>query len=318
MIKTLSIWALCACLLAATRRGPCRHGDMAPNDKQLAALYWQGHELLKKSDWTRRANVSAASKQRCARRNPPAPMRPSTGRPMPLCRPDAPPKRRRPSKSFSATSRTVAGARMPTACCARSNPGPEAKRRAAGDDEELAEIAVTGLMQAPPERAMPILRKVLKGSHSLEVKKRALFVLSQLDEVAALETLGDVASSSSDPELREEAIRMLGVCGEDKAIDRLQAIYASSKSSEDKRSIIQAWLIADRPTAGHAGGTQRDRRGSAPVRDPGARRDGRDQRAEGIVRQRKVAGKPQGHPAVVWRGWRFGNACLDRRIHPAR
>jgi HEAT repeat protein len=71
-------------------------------------------------------------------------------------------------------------------------------------------------------------------------------VLSQLDEDAALDAVVDVAKTSADPDLRSEAIRMLGVSGEDRAIERLRGLYASSKDANEKRTIIQAWLTADR------------------------------------------------------------------------
>src|SRR5690606_8726119 len=89
------------------------------------------------------------------------------------------------------------------------------------EDDDLAEIAVEGLLNAPPERALPLLEKVLRGNHPTRVKKRALFVMSQLDEPAALAALGEIARQFTDPELREEAIRMLGVSGEPRAIEQL-------------------------------------------------------------------------------------------------
>ena len=115
-----------------------------------------------------------------------------------------------------------------------------------GDDEDLADIAVEGLLSAPPERALPLLKKVLQSQHSTKVKKRALFVLSQLGTDAALDVVIDTAKSSADPELRAEAIRMLGVSGEDRAIERLREIYATSKDAHEKNLIIEAWLVADR------------------------------------------------------------------------
>jgi HEAT repeat protein len=248
MIKKLATWSLSACLLATSSTWAMpADADLAPSDRQLAAMYWQGHELLKKSDWSgalerfRQLEASLRQKEPAsadaaiywqayallqARRTAEARAT------LEKLRRDYPDSRW--SKDADSLLRQVES-------------GPNATTPMKGGDEELAEVAVTGLMQAPPERAIPILRKVLNGSHSLDLKKRALFVLSQLDETTALETLGEVASGSPDPELRAEAIRMLGVSGEDNAIERLQAIYASSRSNEDKRSIIQAWLIADRP-----------------------------------------------------------------------
>jgi HEAT repeat protein len=113
-------------------------------------------------------------------------------------------------------------------------------------DEDLAEIALEGLMGAPPERALPLLKKVMQGNHSIKVKKRALFVLSQLDDGVGLGIVVDVAKGTTDPELREEAIRILGISGEDRAIERLRELYASSKDAHEKRQILDAYLVADR------------------------------------------------------------------------
>jgi hypothetical protein len=46
-------------------------------------------------------------------------------------------------------------------------------------DEELKLMAINGLMQSDPERAMPLLEKQLQGSGSPRVKRNALFVLAQ-------------------------------------------------------------------------------------------------------------------------------------------
>lgn len=125
----------------------------------------------------------------------------------------------------------------------QSEPAPAAAQDAGGDSE-LAEIAVEGLMQAPPERALPLLRKVLAGKQPEKVKRRALFVLSQLDSDDALGVLIDVARNG-DESLRGEAIRMLGVSGEDKALNALLSLYKSAKV-EDRRQVLHAWLTADR------------------------------------------------------------------------
>jgi HEAT repeat protein len=247
MIKSFSIALFSLCLILAGPVQAMPEGDMAPNDKQLAELYWQGQESLKKSDWS-------AARERFRRLETEL-------------------RKKEPESVDAAVywqayalvqARRNAEAKATLERLQRDFPGsrwkkdadslmrqiePSASKTAAADVEgdELAEMAVTGLMQAPPERAIPILRKVLQGSHELKVKKRALFVLSQLDDDAALEILGEIAKSSSDADLRQEAIRMLGISGEDKAVERLRSIYAASKSVDDKQSIIQAWLIADRP-----------------------------------------------------------------------
>jgi HEAT repeat protein len=246
MIKTLKPLVLGLCLLATTPVLAMPDGDMAPNDKQLAELYWQGHESLKKSDWTgalerfRRLEASLRQKE------PASADAAIYWQAYALMQAKRTTEARATLEKLQRDYPDSRWSKDAESLLHQAQGGTNAAAVAGGDDD-LAEIAVTGLMQAPPERALPILRKVLAGSHSIEVKKRALFVLSQLDEDVAIDTLNEVAKSADDPELRAEAIRMMGLCGEEKAIDGLRTIYASSKSPLDKRNIIQAWLIADRP-----------------------------------------------------------------------
>jgi len=119
-----------------------------------------------------------------------------------------------------------------------------AEQRKPTEQEELALAAMEGLMAQSSERALPILRKVLNGSHTTLVKKRALFVLSQIDGPEAEEILIQT-SRSPDAELRSEAIRSIGIGGHDKSLAALQDIYRAG-SAEVKEQVLHAWLIADR------------------------------------------------------------------------
>jgi len=115
------------------------------------------------------------------------------------------------------------------------------------DDEELALAALEGLMAQPGDRALPIIKKVLAGPQSTLVKKRALFVLSQINSAEARQLLGQ-ASRSADPALRGEAIRSIGIGGDPQLLDSLQSIY-SAGSDEVKDEVLQAWLISGRKEA---------------------------------------------------------------------
>src|SRR5690349_9514036 len=91
-------------------------------------------------------------------------------------------------------------------------------------DEDLALAALEGLMTQPGDRALPIIKKVLAGSQTTLVKKRALFVLSQIDSPEAKQLLAQ-ASRSPDAALRGEAIRSIGIGGDPKALDALTELY---------------------------------------------------------------------------------------------
>jgi hypothetical protein len=115
------------------------------------------------------------------------------------------------------------------------------------DDEKLALTAMEGLMAQPPERALPIIKKVLAGPQTTLVKQRALFVLSQIDAPEADEILLQV-SRSADTALRGEAIRDIGIGGKRKSLDALQETYNTGDATV-KAQVLQAWMIAGRKDA---------------------------------------------------------------------
>ena len=88
------------------------------------------------------------------------------------------------------------------------NSNPEAE-----DDEELKIMAINSLIHSDPERAVPLLEKILKGRGSEEVKERALFVLAQSGSVRGRQIIADVAKGNAHPDLQEKAIHYLGVFG---------------------------------------------------------------------------------------------------------
>ena len=111
------------------------------------------------------------------------------------------------------------------------------------DAEELKLAALEALLSAPPERALPLVTKVLDGSSSDEVKARALFVLSQIDEPEAQARLAEVVHSSSG-RLQWEAIRMVGIGGDPDALASLQGLYNDGDENV-RRAVLEAFVIAD-------------------------------------------------------------------------
>ena len=98
-------------------------------------------------------------------------------------------------------------------------------------------------MSAPPERALPLVDKVLAGNHSDEVKSRALFVLSQIDDPAAQAKLAGMVRSSTGA-LQQEAIRMVGIGGNKEALAGLRDLY-NTGDHDVRRAILEAYVIAD-------------------------------------------------------------------------
>ena len=119
------------------------------------------------------------------------------------------------------------------------------------DPTEVLKIAaLEALMMAPPEKALPLVIKVLDAENTDEVKERALFVLSQINLPEAQERLLDVARSD-DSELSSEAVRMIGIGGNAEALAGLQDLYSSG--DEDLReAVLEAYMIAGDVDAVHA------------------------------------------------------------------
>jgi HEAT repeat protein len=124
---------------------------------------------------------------------------------------------------------------------------PGSSDRKPDANEELALAALEGLMSQPAERALPIIKKVLAGSQTTLVKKRALFVLSQIHSSEARELLMQ-QSRSPDAEMRAEAIRSIGIGGDPKSLDALLEIY-NGGDERARKNVLQAWLIAGRKEA---------------------------------------------------------------------
>jgi HEAT repeat protein len=221
-------------------------GDMAPTDKASNQLYWDGQTALRKSDWNGALKRFQDLEKLLREKEPKSADAALYWEAYALMQA----KRSAEAKAtIDRLHREFPESRWSKdadALLRDARPASATSATTGGDDEDLADIAVEGLLSAPPERALPLLKKVLQSQHSTKVKKRALFVLSQLGTDAALDVVIDTAKSSADPELRAEAIRMLGVSGEDRAIERLREIYATSKDAHEKNLIIEAWLVADR------------------------------------------------------------------------
>jgi HEAT repeat protein len=110
------------------------------------------------------------------------------------------------------------------------------------DEESLKMEALQALMSAPPERALPIVAKVLKGNGSDELKEHALFVLGQFDLPEARALLIETARTGNE-QLRREAIRAIGIGGEPDALEQLGAIYTAG-DEDTKEAVLEAYHIA--------------------------------------------------------------------------
>jgi hypothetical protein len=111
-------------------------------------------------------------------------------------------------------------------------------------DEDLKLLALRGLMQSDPDRAVPMIEQVLSGSSSIKVKENALFVLSQSRSTRAREILGTVAKGGTNPDLQLKAIRYLGVMNSPGNDQILEDAYRSSSDEAVKRAVIRSFMVS--------------------------------------------------------------------------
>lgn len=111
-------------------------------------------------------------------------------------------------------------------------------------NEDLKLIAINGLMEATPERAVPLLEGVLKGTATPQVKDRAMFVLAESPSSRAQQVLADYAKGAGNPDLQMRAIRYLGIEGTAERQQLLVSLYSGAADTGVKRAIVQSLFIA--------------------------------------------------------------------------
>ena len=112
------------------------------------------------------------------------------------------------------------------------------------DTEELKLIALNGLLHVDPDRAIPMLEKILHGSSSPRMKEQALFVLVQTGSPEARELVLQMAKGGSNPDLQLAALEHMGWFGEEANLPILKEIYASTASRDAKNAIIMSFGMA--------------------------------------------------------------------------
>jgi hypothetical protein len=237
--RPLLALGLCGLLASSLAHGVANDAAMAPNEGESRALYWQGHEALKQGEWQAALEHFQSLEQRLLRQEPGSADAAVYWQAYALA------KARRKAEAQAAVQRLLrdhpasrwAGDAQALLADSASPPAtPE------DDREDLVLIAIEGLLSAPPERAAPLLTKVLEGDYSTRAKKRALFVLSQSDLPDALDRVIGVARTGESA-LAKEAIQMLGINGQERAMD---ALYQGSSDAKLRGQVLQAWMIADR------------------------------------------------------------------------
>jgi hypothetical protein len=112
------------------------------------------------------------------------------------------------------------------------------------DDEDLKMIAINSLMHSDPEKAYPLLEKIVKGPSGRKIKERALFILAQSPSPRAQTLIAGIARGNANPDLQRDALKYIGIHGGERNRAVLSEVYASSSSREVKKEVLQAFMIA--------------------------------------------------------------------------
>ena len=112
-------------------------------------------------------------------------------------------------------------------------------------DEDLKLMALGGLMNADPDRALPLVEQLLATSQSDKVRDRALFVLAQSGSPKAREVLVRIARTGPDEDTQTRAIRYLGLFGGPESRQALVEIYKSSQNAAARKAVLHgSWSPA--------------------------------------------------------------------------
>ena len=133
-------------------------------------------------------------------------------------------------------SRWLNDARALEAEVKQSSGQPISADAAATDDIKV--MAARGLIQSDPDRAIPVLERLLSGVSSPRVKEQTLFVLSQSNAPRAREIIINAAKGSHNPEVQVQAIRHIGMMGATQT-RLLSDIYRGTTDKDAKRAVIR-------------------------------------------------------------------------------
>ena len=111
-----------------------------------------------------------------------------------------------------------------------------------GANDDIKLMAINSLMNADPERAIPLLETLLKSNATPRVKDRAMFVLTQNRSARAQQVLADYAKGSGNPDLQLRAIRYIGMSGAPEAQQQLVGLYSATSDPSVKREILRSLM----------------------------------------------------------------------------
>ena len=107
-------------------------------------------------------------------------------------------------------------------------------------DDDIKVLALNGLMQSDPEKALPQVENLLKGAHSPKLKRNALFVIAQNNTPQAQKMLEQVARGGN-PDLQVRAIQFMSEKRNPDTPKILLEIYTSTSDPAVKRAVLNSF-----------------------------------------------------------------------------
>ncbi len=112
-------------------------------------------------------------------------------------------------------------------------------------NDDIKLMAINSLMNADPERAIPLLETLLKSNAAPRVKDRAMFVLTQNRSPRAQQVLADYAKGTGNPDLQLRAIRYIGMSGTSESQQQLVSLYSATSDAAVKREILRSLMVSN-------------------------------------------------------------------------
>ena len=107
-------------------------------------------------------------------------------------------------------------------------------------DDDIKVLALNGLMQSDPEKALPQVENLLKGSHSPKLKRQALYVIAENNTPKAQQLLEQIARGGN-PDLQARAIQYMSERRNPNTPKILLEIYTSTSDPAVKRAILETF-----------------------------------------------------------------------------
>jgi hypothetical protein len=120
----------------------------------------------------------------------------------------------------------------------------QAPAPAAEGSDDLKLLALGGLMNADPARALPLIKQMLARSPTQTVRDRAMFVLAQSGSPEAREVLMQMARGGADVETQVTAVRYLGLFGGNESRQSLVDIYSATQNPEARKAVLTALMVS--------------------------------------------------------------------------